>query len=146
MPLSEALLKIYPNYSWLAKIIAVATFTALCGVLQSLLYSISNLMQIFVKNLNSNLTNPIVRSPYFFEIILTFMTGLITLISFSTDKIAIFFNLASIFVILAFILSVITLVVKNKGSLKSKLVPTIGLITGTLIFLNAIYSFLLEIV
>jgi len=145
MPLSQAILEMYPKYSWLAKIIAISIFTALCGVLQSLLYAISNLAQTFVKNLNLNATNPIVRSKYSFEIILTLMTGFITLLSFSINKIGIFFNLASIFVILAFILSIITLVVKDKGSAKSKIVPILGLITGSLILLNAIYSFLLEI-
>lgn len=145
MQLSQAILKTYPQYSWLAKIIGLSIITALCGVIQSLLYSISNLTQIFVKNLNWAVTNPIVKSKYFFEIILTFMTGLITLISFSTNKIGIFFNLASSFVILAFLLSIITLVVKKDRSKKSKLIPILGLISGTFIFLNAVYSFLLEI-
>lgn len=144
--LSQAILEMYPQFSWLAKLLAISIFTALCGVLQSLLYAISNLTQIFVKNLNSRITNPIVRSHYSFEIILTIMTGLITLISFSTNQLGIFFNLASIFVILAFILSIITLVLRNKSSKKSKVIPVLGLITGTLIFLNAIYSFLLEVI
>jgi len=145
MPLSQAILKAYPQYSWLAKMIAISTLTALCGVLQSLLYAISNLTQTFMKHLNFGITNSITKSKYSFEIILTFVTGLITLISFSTDKIAIFFNLASIFVILAFILSIITLVVEKKSSSTSKIIPLLGLISGIFICLNAIYTFLLEI-
>lgn len=145
MPLSQAILEKFPQYGWLAKIIAISTFTALCGVLQSLLYAISNLTQTFIKHLNFGLANTIAKSKYFYEIVLTFMTGLITLISFSTDKISVFFNLASIFVILAFILSIITLVVK-KGSLNQKIIPILGLTFGILICLNAIYTFLLEII
>lgn len=145
MPLSQAILALYPQYSWLAKIIAVSTFTALCGVLQSLLYAISNLAQTFVKQLDLPVTRGIIRSSYSFEIMLTIMTMLIMAISFSTNKLGIFFNLASICVIMAFILSIITLLVKRKDHTKSIVIPAIGLITGAFIFLNGIYSLLLEL-
>ncbi len=162
MPLSQAILNSLGNSSivvFLTKLISIAILTAICGVLQSIMYSSSSLTMSLFKNLfnnliakNSNqssikfkLLDFISNSQYGFSVIIM-ITSLITLFNFFILKdINLFFNLTSMFVIFAFLMSILAMHFKFKKqnykvNIKEKIIVYCGLISSFLIFVNAVFQ------
>ena len=143
MPLSDAIIKVFPKYAWLAKVIGLAILTALLGVLQSMTYSVSALIFSFLKILENNFAKSIIESKYGFEIIVI-LVGLCTAFNFFVIKnMDTFFNLTAMFIVFAFATSIITLIVKNLNkNVSDKMITYLGLITAGMIFFNALSGLL----
>lgn len=143
MPLSDAIIKVFPNYAWLAKVIGLAILTALLGVLQSMTYSVSALIFSFLKILENNFAKSIIESKYGFETIVI-LVGLCTAFNFFVIKnMDTFFNLTAMFIVFAFATSIITLIVKNLNkNVSDKMITYLGLITAGMIFFNALSGLL----
>lgn len=139
MTISQALIKAYPNYKWLAYAIGGAILTALLGVLQSLMYSISVLTFSFLKFLHSIYAQSFLKSPYALKAVIIAI-GAITLFNFFTIKnINIFFDFTALFAVSAYTLSMLTLLIKKHDkTIVQKGITIAGLITAGIIFLSAL--------
>ena len=111
------------------------------------MYSSASLTFSLFKNLDNKFANFIVKSRYGFGIIILTISLLTIFNFFNLKSMGLFFNLTSIFIMLAFIMAILALYFKgNSKKLKDKIIVYLGLITSTLIFLNAIIGFLKEII
>lgn len=150
MTISQAMIKAFGKSNLilnLTKLISVAILTAICGVLQSVMYSSASLTFSLFKNLDNKFANFIVKSRYGFGIIILIISLLTIFNFFNLKSMGLFFNLTSIFIMFAFIMAILALYFKdNSKKLKDKIIVYLGLITSTLIFVNAIIGFLKEII
>lgn len=146
IPLSTVLTQAFPHYWWLGKLIGISIITALLGVLQSMLYSVSMLTQSFFKLLRNPMARALTTSRYSFEIILASI-GVFTLINFIAVKnLDLFFILTALFIIFAFIASMLTLPLKHHNKTTGqKLITYLGLITGSIILISAVYDLFFEL-
>lgn len=144
--LPEVLISYFPKYAWIAKLIGIAILTALLGVLQSMIYSVSMLTQSFLKLLNNKTAQNIANNKSGFKNIV-YALGLFILLNFFLLKNkSIFFNLTALFIISAFGLSIMTLIVKRHNKTFWQTITTyLGLITAFLIFISAAISLTTEI-
>lgn len=138
MPLSLAIERTFPGYSWLAKAIGISILTALLGVLQSMLYSVSMLIKSFISLLHNSYAQAFVKKQNSFQIILI-ATGIWTLInSVLVKNMDLFFSLTAIFIVFAYALSMLTLVINNLNrTTGQKIVTVLGLTTAGVIFISA---------
>lgn len=143
MPISDAIIGVFPQYAWLAKLIGFAILTSFLGVLQSMTYSIATLMFSFFKLTN---LKSVTQHKNSFQLIVIAI-GLFTLFNFYAIKsMGLFFNLTALFIIFAFITSILTLVIKKHDkTLNQKITTILGLSTAVIIFLNALNGTIEEI-
>lgn len=146
IPLSEVISSVFPHYSWLSQIIGFAILTAICGVLQSMSYSASTLAFSFLKLLDHNWSKTITKAKNGFQIIV-FIVGIFIIFNFFAVKsMGLFFNFTALFIVFAFACSILTLVIKKHDkTIGQKIITGGGLITAGIIFLNALYGILEEI-
>lgn len=146
MPISEAIVKLFPHYAWLAKAIGIAILTAFLGVLQSMTYSVSALAFSFFKLLHNNYARVITRSEYGFQAIVV-SVGLCVLLNFFAIKsLDLFFNLTAVGVVFAYASSIITLLIKGHDKTVGQKVTTfLGLATAAATFIIAFNGVLGEL-
>jgi amino acid transporter len=143
MPLSLAIARTFPDYAWLAQAIGISILTALLGVLQSMLYSVSMLMQSFIKLLHNNAAQKLIQHKYSFQIILLAIGAWTLINSLVVKNIDLFFSLTALFIVFAYSMSILTLVFKNLLTTKSqKIVTFLGLLTAAIIFVSAFIDFM----
>lgn len=143
MPLSLAIEQVFPNYSWLANLIGITIITSLLGVLQSMLYSVSMLTYSFTKLLQNQFAKNFVKKDYSFKIILLFISAWTLLNAFIVKNMDLFFSLTSLFIVFAFSMSILTLVIKKHDrTITEKIITFFGLLTAVIIFISAFIDFL----
>lgn len=147
MPLSDAIVKLFPHYTWLAKAIGIAIITAFLGVLQSMTYSVSALAFSFFKLLKNRFAQAIVKSSYGFQAVIIGV-GLCVLINFFTIKsIDLFFNLTAVGIVFAFAASILALVLnKHDKTAGQKASTFLGLATAAVIFIIALNGLIQELI
>jgi amino acid transporter len=143
MPISQALIKTFPRYTWFAQVIGIAIITALLGVLQSMTYAVSSLLFSFFKVLKNPYSKALVDSAYGFKIVVI-IVGFCTLFDFFTIKsMALFFNLTALFIVFAYAMSILVLPLKGHDKTRSqKIVTFLGLTTASGIFITALRGLL----
>lgn len=138
MPLSQTIAAAFPQYAWIGSLIGIAILTALIGVLQSMTYSVAQLVHAFLSHVHIKAAQSLIKSSYGLQWIIIFV-GLCTLFNFSMiSSMGVFFNLTAIFIVFAFSCSIVTLAVKHHDKTMGQRITTaIGLLTACFIFLSA---------
>jgi len=139
MPLPLAISLAFPKYNpWLPNMLYLSMVTALLGVFQSLLYSVSNLSISFAKVLShdfkgSSLLDILVKNRIYILLLIAFI---VSISFFAISKIDVFFNLASICLISPFITSMLSVIFsKEKVGYTYYIITMLGIIT-TLVILS----------
>jgi basic amino acid/polyamine antiporter, APA family len=146
MPLSEAIMKLFPQYSWLAKAIGIAIITAFLGVLQSMMYSVSALAFSFFKLLRNKYAQAITRAPYGFQALIVAVGLCVLLNFFALKSIDLFFNLTALCVVFAYASAIMVLVVnKHDKTTGQKVVTFLGLATAGVTFIIALMGLVQEL-
>ncbi len=146
MPISEAIIKLFPQYAWLAKAIGIAILTGFLGVLQSMMYSVSALAFSFFKLLHNKYARAITRSEYGFQAIIVGVGALVLLNFFTIKSLGLFFNLTAVGVVFAYASSIVTLWLKGHDkTIGQKITTFLGLATAAGIFIIAFNGLLGEL-
>lgn len=141
--LRSTLAALFPKYKWVASLIGGAILTAIFGVLQSMIYSVSLLTESFLKVLKSKKAQEIANNPNGFKAIILAVSSFILLNFFFLKNKGAFFNLTALFIILSFSLSIITLIAKGHNkTVWQKTTTYLALIIAGFIIINAVIGLL----
>ena len=146
--LSDTLQLVFPGNTWLIKIIHISILSAMLGTIHSMIWASSNLLLLVVQKSNSAFGKQLLSSGLLNQPVSVFLIGLCIFISCNTLKSALlFFNLTSIFIVFAFIMSMITLLTlpsewKSKQNIKTML----GIATASVMLFFAIEGLVTEII
>jgi basic amino acid/polyamine antiporter, APA family len=132
---------IVPNNPWLLHLIHFSVLSAILGTVHSMIWGSSTLLVSYAKKLNAHFLNKIITPRTSVLLI-----GICIFITFTVLKnINVFFNLTSIFLIFAFVTSMITLLTLPEEWKSGNNIKTIlGLLTAFLIFYFALSGLLLS--
>ncbi|MFA6065760.1 MAG: amino acid permease [Candidatus Babeliaceae bacterium] len=136
IPLSEVLIQQF-NYPWLTHIINVAIIITIMGTLHSMIWSLSNLMIFCVKKIVSKTipTNTAIS-------LIGIAIGAACIIFSSINLL---FSLTAIFVVFAYGMSILTLIIKPQRQTKREIIIAyLGFITAIIIILCAIHGVIQE--
>jgi amino acid transporter len=136
--LPNALLKTFPQYPWLIELIAISIISAIIGTVHSMVWASGSLVktlsnQIFKNNIFKTTERSVLAIG--FGILATFML---------LNERRLFFDLTAIFIIFAYVMSMLALVFTNKKfSLKTNIETMLGITTAMIIIGFAIHDLLI---
>jgi len=135
-PLPEVLRSIFPTHGWLIKIIHISTLSAMLGTIHSVVWSCSNLIVTLFKKLKGKTAKALVSSGIINQRTAVLLAGTMILVAFfSIKNIDLFFYLAAIFIVFAYVTSMISLLfVKEEWKSGQNIKTLIGIATGLVIF------------
>jgi len=138
--LRSLLAHIVPHHPWLLRLIHYSVLSAILGTVHSMIWGSSTLLVAYYKKFKSPILQHLNLTNRWAVIII----GFSIFITFSLLKnISIFFNLTSIFLIFAFVTSMISLLTLSEEWKTGQNIKTIlGMITAFLIFYFALYGLL----
>ncbi len=141
IPLSDVLMSVIPHHPWIINLIHIAILSAVIGTIHSMIWSASAFLTTLCKKIAPN--SFIERSPATAVIII----GAAIAITFlSLSNLNLFFSLTAIGIILAFILSMITLLcLKSEWQSGRNSITLCGILTASIILFFAIEGLILEI-
>ena len=134
LPLSQILKINFPEKNWLIELVHLSILSAILGTIHSMIWASGELLVSIFKRLNIILNNKIA--------VFIVATGI--LISFSILKdIDLFFSLAVIFIVFAYVMSMITLLtIKEEWKSGQNIKTLIGISTASMIFTFAVLNIL----
>ncbi len=134
-PLTSVLIPIFKQYSWMLSLINCSITTAIIGVLYAMTFACGKLL--------ASLSSRCIKKDFHLKSsTATLFIGAGTLIAFMTLSNAdLFFSLTALFILTAFILSIIALLVHKKHIIMSAL----ALFTATILFLCAAHGLWIEL-
>lgn len=129
---------IFPDSKWLLTIIHISILSAVIGTIHSMIWGASALLVSLCKRIHNVNLNPQLS---------VLIVGTCIAISFFTLKnLDLFFSLTSIFLIVAFILSMITLLtIKEEWKSGQNIITIAGILTGCLIFYFAAEDLIMQL-
>jgi len=132
---SDILLKVFPGYTWLVELIHVAILSAMVGTVHSMLWSAGSLLSAFLKQIRIDLFQHLSKKGYIEDRWSVLLIAIGIFLSFvCLSDIDLFFSLTALFIICAFMLSMITLLVDRKRLSKGQqLQVVIGLAAASMI-------------
>jgi amino acid transporter len=148
IPLSDTLQIVFPGNTWIIKIIHISILSAILGTVHSMIWASSNLLTLVVKKSNSALGKQLLNSGILNQQGSVLFIGLSIFISYSTLKsLELFFNLTSIFIVFAFIMSMITLLtLPSEWKSKQNIKTILGIITASIMLFFAVEGLVTEII
>lgn len=145
MPLSQALMTAIPRFSLVAHLVSIAIITALLGVLQSMTYSVSLLIQSFLSYMQTPAIKQFAASSKSVTVISAILVGFMAFNFLAVKNIDLFFNMTAVCIVLAFVLSMLALVIDRRShSITTLIIATLGIITGSAILLSAVYDLVMQ--
>jgi APA family basic amino acid/polyamine antiporter len=144
VPLSEILKMVFPNSPWLLGLIHFSIISALMGTVHSMIWSASSLLVAYLKKFRTPFVKQCIKRNLITARTAIILMGLFIFIPFACiTNIDSFFSLTAIFLIFAFVSSMITLLtLKNEWKTGQNIKTVIGLITAFIIFYFAIEGLL----
>ena len=135
IPLSVVLETVFPNNTWILKAIHISILSAILGTIHSMIWSSSALMVSLLKQIKGIVLD---------QRITVLIIGFCIFLSFTFLKnLDLFFSLTAIFIVTAFMLSMITLLtIKEEWKGGKNLITIGGLITASIILYFAIEGLL----
>lgn len=146
IPLSETLSVIFPEQQWLIKVIHFAILSAIIGTIHSMIWASSNLLSLIMRRVQNSFIKKLVVANVFNQRTSVVLVGSCIAVSYVTLKNPyLFFSLTSLFIVLSFILSMITLLtLKSEWKSGQNRKTIAGIITATIILLFAIEGIVYE--
>lgn len=146
-PLSETLRVVFPDHTWLIYAIHFAILSAIVGTVHSMIWSSSHLLELIVKKLKNNAARTLVSSGFFNAKVAVAIVGISILTSYVCLKNTnLFFCLTAIFIVFAYMASMITLLtIRSEWQSGRNVVCLFGIMTALMIFIFAFQGLLQEI-
>lgn len=143
--LPEILLKVLPaKYNIVIKLVGFSILSAILGTLHSMIWSSGVLLSSLFNKIKMPIVQRITRSKYNNQISVLIISSLILSTSLLLKNLDLFFNFTALFIIISFMITIMTLVVKSK-SLKDITIAVIGLATASMILYFAIEGIIKEL-
>ncbi len=136
--LSQILAENLPQYWWISKVVNFSVLTAMLGTLHSLIWSSSMLLTALIKK---------TRFAILQNKNLVILVGIITAInSILLKSTVLFFELTAVFIVLPYISSMLTIIIKHKNQDRFYVYTAIsGILTGLVIFVYAFWGIIWQI-
>lgn len=147
IPLSQTLKFIFPTHPWLIATIHFAILSAIIGTIHSMIWSSSHLLTLLVKKFKNSAAQKLAASPLFNSKISVALVGIAICISYiSLKNTNLFFCLTAIFIVFAYIASMITLLtIRAEWQSGRNIICILGIITASMIFIFAIQGLIQEV-
>lgn len=148
VPVSDILRIVFPDNEWVITIIHISILSAILGTIHSMIWSSSNLLMTVVKESKNTLGKILVQSSLLNAQTSVLFVGLCILISYLTlHNLDLFFFLTALFIVLAYVMSMITLLtLPSEWESKQNIKTIFGIITASVIFLFAAEGLITEII
>lgn len=148
IPLSDTLQLVFPGNTWILKIIHTSILSAILGTIHSMVWASSNLLLLVVQKSNTAFGKRLINAGILNQQTSVLFIGLSIFISYSTLKsLDLFFNLTSIFIVFALIMSMITLLtLPSEWKSRQNIKTILGIITASLMLFFAIEGLVMEII
>jgi len=146
-PLPDVLKINFPNHPWLVTAINFSILSAILGTIHSMVWTSSNLLISIFKKLKSSFAKHLLATGVVNKTTSVLFVGTCILISFLTIKnLNLFFNLTAIFIVFAYVTSIITLLtIKQEWKSKQNIKTILGILTASVIFIFALQGIIEEI-
>lgn len=134
-PVSGPLEHIFPNNPWLLELIHISSISAILGTLHSMIWSSGALLLSFIKKLRNNSSRQLIAFGVINQTVCTVLIGLAIFTSFSLLTNELFFNFTAMFLAMAYILSMATLLtLKPEWKSGQNVITIAGILTASLLF------------
>jgi amino acid efflux transporter len=145
MPLSDVLSVVFPTIPWLITLIHCAILSAIIGTIHSMIWASSNLLTLIVTQFK-NATIKKIGSLITPKIAVLMVGAAILTSNMLLHNLNLFFYITAIFIVISFVLSLITLLTLKKEWKSGQNIQTIiGIATAALIFAFAVEGLLQEL-
>jgi amino acid transporter len=143
----EIIEALHPHATWLIIIVHIAILSAILGTVHSMIWTSSNLLVSLVKRLKSSAGRWLIDAGIINSKSSVLIVGLCITISYIfIANIDLFFYLTAFFIVLSYIMSMITLLLRTEEWRSGQNVKTtIGIATALLIFIFAAEGLIVEI-
>jgi len=142
-PIAGPLSVIFPHSKWVIECVHIASISAILGTLHSMIWSSGSLYLTFMKKFRNKPTQLLLAHGIMNHRTATLCMGLAIFASYKTFTNTMFFNFTAIFLLLAFSLSMITLLaLKEEWNSGQNYITLAGLATAGLIFYFAVTDLL----
>ncbi|MEX0849324.1 MAG: amino acid permease [Candidatus Dependentiae bacterium] len=148
MKISEILIQLFPNYTWIVKFIDFSILAAIIGTIHSMIWASGSLLQIIVKKTQNNITKNIISRGWVSTKTTVLFVGICILFSYTTlHNLNLFFYLTALFIVFAFVMSMVTLLtLKEEWQSQRNIKTVLGIITATAIFAFALEGIVCELI
>ncbi len=148
MKISDILIQLFPNYTWIAKFVDFSILAAIVGTVHSMIWAVGSLLQVIIKRARNPLTKKLVQNGWVNTKTTVFFVGLCILLSYTTlHNLNLFFYLTACFIVFAFVMSMITLLhIKEEWKSQQNIKTILGIITATAIFAFALEGIVCELI
>ena len=145
--ISTILLELFPNYTWIAKFIDFSILAAILGTVHSMIWASSSLLGIIVRRMENTYARALVKSGYINPATTVLCVGAAILFSYTTlHNINLFFYLTALFIVCAFVMSMITLLtIKQEWKNQQNIKTVLGILTASAIFIFALEGIISEL-
>ena len=139
-PLSHILAIIFPNNNWVIACIHISILSAVLGTVHSMIWSGSSLIVSYFKQFKNKTVAQWIKKGFITQRTMVFVVGIFIFLSFLFLKnIDLFFSFTALFLIFAFVASMITLLtIKEEWESGQNYKTLIGIATAFVIFYFAI--------
>lgn len=138
-PISVTLRILFPDNLWLIGLIHLSILSAIIGTIHSMIWSSGSLLIALLKKIKSPVVHDLFDRGHITQRGAILLVGFGIFLSFiSLHNIDVFFNLTAIFIVFAYITSMITLLtIRSEWRRSYNLITLLGIGTGLLIFIFA---------
>ena len=147
-PLLTNILKVtFPNHPWIISIVTLSITSAILGTIHSMVWGISNLMLSFFKKIQNSTVQNLITKNFINKKVTVILAGIFMFISFTTiHNLNFFFNLTAIFIVFAYVTSMITLLfIKEEWNSKQNIITILGIVTSMIMLIFATQGIAQEI-
>jgi amino acid transporter len=148
MRISEVLIKLFPNHQWVITLIDFSILSAIVGTIHSMIWSSSNLLKDIISKMHNTIARKLISQGYINNQNMVLFIGFPILLSYILlENINLFFYLTALFIVFAFVMSIITLLTLKEEWKNQQNIQTIfGVITATAIFVFALEGIICELI
>jgi len=148
IPITYILRETFPDNNWIIEGIHISVISAILGTIHSMIWGASSLLLAFAKKLKNEPTKYLLKTNILNQSTAVILIGLFIFLSFITLKdISLFFSLTAIFIVCAYILSMISLLkLKSEWKNKQNIKTIIGLTTGFIILVFAVQNLITDLI
>lgn len=148
MPLSDTLQMVFPGNHWIIEVIHGSILSAILGTIHSMIWASSNLLTLVLEKSRSYVGKKLLDSGFLNQQGAVLFVGFCIFISYNTLKsMNLFFNLTSIFIVFAYIMSMITLLtLKSEWESNQNIKTILGIITASVMLFFAVEGLMQEII
>ena len=139
-PLLTNILKItFPNHPWIISIVTLSIISAILGTIHSIVWGISNLMLSFFKKIRNNYIQNLIEKNIINKKITVLLAGAFIFASYTTiHNINLFFSLTAIFIVFAYVTSMMTLLfIKQEWDNKQNVITMLAIATSMIMLIFA---------